>query len=66
MTGRGSESLKANTPQLQTFEVSNLGKGENTAFADFLMVRINLHIKCHHFMDDPSSKVAFYGGTCGF
>lgn len=60
VTDRGSISFKANMPQLQTFEVANLGKGEITAApADFLMVRINWGRKCYHFVNDPSSKVAF-------
>ena len=36
VTDRGLESLKTNMPQLQTFEVANLGKGRNTSLADFL------------------------------
>lgn len=66
MTDRGSESLKANMPQLQAFEVSILSEGENTAPADFLMVTINLDVICHHFINDTSSKLAFCGGVGGF
>lgn len=52
MTDRGLESLKTNMPQLQTFEVANLGKGGNTSPADFL----NCHQSWRFMVESVDSK----------